>query len=158
MDKHTLFRRAVITILTLCSLNAIAAPSYTQVIQVVNFLANTALPDLGMTPTPVKLEFFNDATTKACWSTTLAYLADFTIRTGTGQSCAAQIHTMKISPIVVSSVLQTYSPALSVSFDLTKYSSQIMILQDTAPVFSTTTGLVSTPGTITTTIQAQLSS
>lgn len=159
MEMRSLLRHLII-IITLfpgfAAANEHRNLAYSQVIQIVNFLANTSIASTGMTPTSVKLEFFDDASGKACWTTTLAYQGDFTIRTGTGQNCSTPIHTITVTPIIVATVLQTYSGPVDVTIDTTKYSNQITIQQLTAPIFSTQSGLVTTPGTITSSIQAQL--
>lgn len=160
MEMRLLSRCIIVLIAIMFPFFAIASthPSlaYSQVIQIVNFLANTGIASPGMTPTSVKLEFFNNASGKPCWTTTLAYQGDFTIRTGTGQNCSTPIHTITVTPIVVATLLQTYDGPVDVTIDITKYSNQITLQQNNAPVFSAQSGLVTTPGTITSSIQAQV--
>ncbi len=134
---------------------ASAETAYLQVIQLVNFLANTAAASTGMTPTSVTVQFYDDASGKACWSTVLAYQADFTLRAGQGQACNTAVHQVTVTPVMVAGLLQTYTGPFTFNVDTTKYSNQIMLSQDTAPVFNTANGLVATPGTIKVDIQSQ---
>lgn len=137
------------------STTVLADTAYLQIIQLVNFLANTSAASTGMTPTSVTVQFYDDASGKACWSTVLAYQADFTLRAGQGQACNTAVHQVTITPVMVASLLQTYTGPYTFNIDTTKYSNQIMILQDTAPVFNTANGLVTTPGTIKVDVQSQ---
>lgn len=136
--------------------NAGEANGYLQTVQIINFLSNTALTNQGMTPTAVTIKFFNDTSGKACWTTTLAYQADFTLHSGLGQNCPTAITSLSVTPILVSNVLQTYSGPYTINLDMTKYAYQINIVQDVAPVFESTNGLVKTPGTITAQLQMQV--
>ena len=157
MTLLQLSRSALISLLLCFCLNSsVIAAAYLQVIQLVNFLANTNLSNMGMTPTSVTAQFYTASSSKPCWSTVMPYLADFTIRSGTGQNCTTAITKITILPSPVASLLQTYIGPIDINIDPTKYSSQIMIVQNTAPVFSSTSGLVTTPGTITSQAQAQL--
>lgn len=158
MDIRSLSKHFILaSLFVACPFAVHAAPkaTYLQVIQIVNFLSNINLSNPGLTPTSVTIQFIDSVTNKACWSSSLAYLADFTIRSGAGQNCPNLISEIKVTPIVVASVLQTYSGPYTIAIDPTKYSSQITINQATAPVFDSTNGLVTTPGTITADIQAQ---
>lgn len=128
---------------------------YLQVIQIVNFVANTGIASTGMTPTSVTVQFFDDSSGKPCWTTTLVYLGDFTLRAGPGQSCSSIVDHMIITPIPVATLLHTYAGPYTVNLDITKYSHQVTLVQDTAPVFDTASGLVATPGTIIADIQDQ---
>lgn len=134
-----------------CS-NSYAA--YLQTIQLVNLLANTTVTT-GMTPTAVTIQFYDDNSGKACWTTTLNYLADFTIHSGAGQSCATAITHLAVTPILVATVLQTYTGPYTVNIDGAKFATQITLIQATAPVFNTANGLVTTPGTIGSEVQDQ---
>lgn len=158
MDMQLRLRRflAIIVVVYSMLMMHTAQAAFLQVIQMVNFLANTGITNAGMTPTSVTLQFFDDSSGKPCWSTTLAYLADFTIHSGPGQNCPNLITTITVTPINVATLLATYSGPYTVMIDTTKYSSQITIEQATAPIFDTASGLVATPGTIKTAIQAQL--
>lgn len=152
----------LLPLLLLPALNAFAnqpaatAPSYLQVIQLVNFLSNTSIVNAGMTPTPVTIQFFDDNSGKPCWTTTLNYLSDFTIHSGPGQNCSTLIQELIITPSVVANLLQTYQGPYTVTLDTTKYSTQITILQDNAPIFDVASGLVATSGTIKVQTQAQV--
>lgn len=131
-----------------------AAP-FLQVIQIVNMLSNSVLTNPGMTPTSVTVAFTDSVTTRVCWSTILSYQSDFTLRTGPKQGCLNPVSQVTITPISVGGVLNTYSGPLVVPIDQTKYSTQITIVQDVAPIFDAASGLVSTPGTMQVNQQAQ---
>lgn len=128
---------------------------FLQVIQIVNMLSNSVITNPGMTPTSVTVAFTDSVTSKICWSTILTFQSDFTIRTGAKQGCLNPVSQVTITPIAVGGVLNTYSGPLTVPIDLTKYSTQITIVQNAAPVFDTTNGLISTPGTMQVNQQAQ---
>lgn len=162
MDIRSLFHRFIISLIfTLSPIITFANPqpslgaTYLQVIQIVNFLSNTSIADPGMTPTSVVVQFYDSATSKVCWTTSLAYLGDFTLHSGPGQNCTGLINQIKVTPNNVATLLQTYTGPYTINVDTTKYSSQITVTQATAPVFDTASGLVATPGTINADIQEQ---
>lgn len=130
---------------------------YTQSIQVVNLLANTLLPDPGMTPTSVLIRYYNGGS-EPCWSNTLSYQDDVTIHAGPTQGCLNKVFKVTITPMLVAGKLETYQGPITVDIDTTKYANQITIHQERAPVFDIQSGLVSSPGTIKAKIQAQFAS
>lgn len=149
--------------LSLCSTFALANNSFNgaldkgefnQAIQVVNLLANHTLPDAGMTPTPIIIKYYN-GDKQPCWIATLNYQDDYTIHAGPTQGCRTKVTSIEISPMVVAEKLKTYQSDVSVTIDITKYASQITVIQDLAPVFASSNGLVEKPGTLQVKLQAQ---
>lgn len=156
MEIKSLLRMGLLLVaMILPGISNAETTGYLQIIQLVNYLSNTTIPNSGMTPTSVTLQFFEDGASKACWTTTLAYQTDFTIHSGVGQNCTKQITTISVTPIMVASLLQTYNGPYTITVDTTKYALQMTILQDTAPIFDTASGLVATPGTIKVQVQGQ---
>lgn len=156
MEIKSLLRISLLLIaLILPGISKAETSGYLQIIQIVNYLSNTSITNSGMTPTSVNLEFFEETSTKPCWTTMLAYQTDFTIHSGAGQNCSKPITTITVTPIMVASLLQTYTGPYTITVDTTKYALQMTILQDTAPIFDTASGLVATPGTIKAQVQGQ---
>lgn len=129
--------------------------NFTQSIQVVNLLANHTLSDTGMTPTGVLIKYFNGGSSP-CWSTTLNYQNDATIHAGPTQGCQAKVNMIEIMPLLVADKLKTYQGPIKINIDTSKFASQITIIQEQGPLFDIKTGLVTTPGTFQTRVQAQL--
>lgn len=158
--KRISFIVGVLSCLFLASTSVAATTSdkqvgYLQIIQIVNYVANTGISNTGMTPTSVTVQFHDDSSGKPCWTTTLIYLADFTLRAGPGQSCTNIVDHLVVTPIPVATLLTTYAGPYTVNLDITKYAHQITLVQNTAPVFDTASGLVATPGTLSADIQDQ---
>jgi hypothetical protein len=128
--------------------------NFSQSIQVVNLLANNVLSDSGMTPTPIIVKYYN-GDKQPCWMATLNYQDDYTIHAGPTQGCRAKVTSVEISPTLVADKLKTYQVPVTLSIDTTKYAYQITIIQDHAPTFDSSNGLVEKSGTLQAKIQAQ---
>lgn len=148
-------------IITTCMSQAHAEPAYTnqftQEIHVVNLLANTDLPDPGMTPTAVVVDYYNGGSWP-CWTNHLTYRQDVTIHAGPTQGCREKVHRVVISPTLTADKIKTYQAPIYVEIDPSQYSTQIMVVQKTPPTFDTQTGLANISGTATTKTQAQFKS
>ena len=132
----------------------IHANQYNQTIYVANLLANNDLPAPGMTTTPVLVKYFNGAA-RPCWYLTINYQSDAIVHAGPGQGCAAKVTMIEITPLLVAEKLNTYGAPVTLNIDTTKFSNQVTILQQRAPVFDSASGLVTTPGSIKINYQAQ---
>lgn len=149
--------KAIVLATTICAIPAaMAEPNqFTQEIHVVNLLANTDLPDPGMTPTAIIVDYYNGSSWP-CWTNHLTYQQDVTIHAGPTQGCKAKVNRVVISPTLAADKIKTYVAPIYVEIDPRQYSTQIMVVQQTPPSFDTLTGLASTSGTATTRVQAQL--
>ncbi|MBA3660320.1 MAG: hypothetical protein H0W64_01185 [Gammaproteobacteria bacterium] len=136
------------------SLVTAQANNFIQSIQVVNLLANTTLPDPGMTPTTIIVKYYNNAS-YPCWVSTLSYQQDTAIHAGPTQGCVTKVNMVEITPLLVGEKLRTYQGPVQVQVDTSKYASQITVVQNQAPVFDPSNGLIVTPGTIKAKVQAQ---
>jgi hypothetical protein len=156
------------TVLTLCytalactSLHAAetgaARNQFTQEIHVVNLLANHDLPDPGMTPTAVIVDYYNGGSWP-CWTNHLAYHEDATIHAGPTQGCREKVTRVVISPTLTADKLKTYQAPFHIELEPAKYSTQIMIVQNTPPTFDSQTGLAIVSGTAKAQLQAQFKS
>lgn len=128
--------------------------NFTQSIQVVNLLANHNLDEVGMTPTPFIVQYYNGEK-QPCWIATLNYQDDYTIHTGPTQGCRTKVDTIEFIPTFVAEKLKPYDTPITLKLDLTKYAHQITIIQNTSPTFSSSTGLVTQAGTLQAKVQAQ---
>lgn len=118
-----------------------------QRIDVVNLLSNGG----GVTQTSVVVAFANEGSLP-CFTATLAFRGTITVWAGTGQACVNPITDVTITPIAASSeVPVVYEPPPLVSINATLYSTQLLINQNTAPIFDTTNGTLIATGTILTT-------
>jgi hypothetical protein len=154
LNMHT--RILALTILALVCVSANAKSSndaqtakgdYIQSVHVVNLLANSVIPDAGMTKTPITIRYYN-GNQWPCWSYTVNYQDDYTIHAGPNTGCVAKVDQVVIEPVLVADKLHTYVTPDRVYLDTSKYSSHIVVTQDQAPIFDTQSGLVTTPGTM----------
>lgn len=123
-----------------------------QRIDVVNLLSNGG----GVTQTSVVVAFGNEGALP-CFSTTLAFQGAITVWAGTGQSCVSPITNVTVTPLAASSdVPVVYEPPPPITVNATLYSTQILINQNTSPIFDTTNGTLITTGTVLTTTLSQL--
>lgn len=134
-------------VLSILSITALASKDLTtqhdiiQSIQVINLLANTELPNPGMTPTPVIIKYYNGRS-EPCWISKLNYQDDTTIHVGPWMGCVNKVTELVVTPVIVADKLKTYQSQLTIPVDLTKYSTQITLVQDEPPTFDTQSGLV----------------
>lgn len=129
-----------------------------QQIQIANMLYNmdATSSNPGVTPDSVVVKLFTAAApSTACYTATIAYQSSVSITTGTGQACTAAAATMTVAPVASATVGTVYTAPATYTFNA-DYTQQILIQQkpDLAspstqygPVFDTTNGLVTTPGT-----------
>ena len=132
---------------------ALAAPI--QRIDVVNMLWNPGGTGgaAGMTPTSV-IVAFNNGGSRACFTSTLLFQAGVTVLAGTGQPCVAAITSVTVTPVAGPAGL-VYAAPSAVSINGSYYTNQLIISNQTAPVFDTTNGAVATPGAVQVVIQGQ---
>ncbi len=130
------------------------ANQFTQEIHVTNLLANDELPDPGMTPTAILVDYYNGGQ-YPCWTNHLAYHEDVTIHAGPSQGCREKVSRIVISPTMTADKLKTYLAPFHVVIDTSKYATQIIVVQDTPPTFDAKTGLASISGTAKVKTQAQ---
>ena len=120
---------------------------YTQILHVVNLLANTGLADAGMTETPVIVKYYNGGA-NPCWTTTLNFRQDTVVHAGPGLGCDNKINQVIVMPSLVADKLKTYHGPASIEVDTTKYSTHLTMIQDQAPLFDNQNGLVASSGSI----------
>jgi len=144
-----IMRYIMLSLFTMCfSINAFAVNNYTQSIHVVNLLANTSLPEVGMTGTPVIVNYFN-GNSYPCWTTTLHFREDTTVHAGEAwMGCVAKINQVVVQPLLVVNKLKTYLGSDSVDIDTRKYATHLTIVQLDTPRFDELTGLVSHSGSL----------
>jgi hypothetical protein len=118
---------------------------YIQAIQITNYLADTTTGDTGITPTAVNVEYYINSV--VCWKNKLDYQDDVTIHAGPSQGCKTKVTKIVVTPLPVFDKLKVYAGAQTVTIGPADYVSQIIIVQDTAPVFDSH-GSVVTPGTL----------
>jgi hypothetical protein len=124
-----------------------ASIEHVQSVHVVNLLANSTIPDPGMTKTPIMVRFYN-GNTWPCWSFTINYQDDYVIYAGPNMGCVAKVTQIVIEPVLVADKLNTYRTPDRVYLDTTKYSSHVLITQEQPPLFDTQSGLVTSSGTM----------
>lgn len=149
----TLLAATLMTAPAYAAETTLAAP-FTQEIHVTNLLANDELPDPGMTPTAILVDYFNGGQ-YPCWTSHLAYHEDVTIHAGPSQGCREKVSRIVISPTMTADKLKTYLAPFHVEIDTGKYATQIIVVQNTPPTFDSKTGLASISGTAKVKTQAQ---
>ena len=125
---------------------------YTQVISINNALANKP-NEASATRTAINIEYFNGGA-NSCWQNILQFGEGVTIHAGPTQGCIAKVTRVVISPIAGKSKI--YEGTVNVYLDLNKFSNMITVKQDRAPIFNRDTGMVDTPGSVTTGIYTTL--
>jgi hypothetical protein len=127
---------------------------FTQSVYVANLLGNPNITDAGMTGTSIVVQYFT-SNSYPCWTSTLGYQEEVTIHAGPTQGCKTKVNKVVIIPIVMGDKLKTYEGPVSTDIDVSKFSSQIVVMQDQPPFFDENTGLVAKSGTIKLQVQSQ---
>ncbi len=126
---------------------------YQQTISIVNVLANTNLPDPGMTPTPIIVKYYNGGTLP-CWAAAVNYQDEYIAHAGPGLGCVNKINQIIIMPVVVAEKLAVYHGPVIINVDVSKFSTQIIISEEREPQFDAQSGLVSVQGSIRSQVQS----
>lgn len=151
MIKNGIVTHALLGILVSTKLFATAnAPI--QRIDVVNMLSNNGSQ---VTQTSVVLAFENGGSTP-CFTTTLAFQAATTVWAGTDQACGAGITGVTISPVAGPAGIVVYNAPTPPTLNSSLYSTQMIISQNTAPLFDASNGLIIAAGTAQVTTLSQL--
>lgn len=128
-----------------------------QQIQIANMLYNQDATGAnpGLTTDPVLVKFFTNGSANPCYSATVPFQGAIAVTSGTGQACSAAITTVSFTP-VASAVVGTIYNAPTNATLTSEYTQQLLIQQTTksgntsyGPIFDTTNGLVTTPGSVT---------
>ncbi|VVC75661.1 hypothetical protein AQUSIP_09510 [Aquicella siphonis] len=132
-----------------------AAGPISQSIQITNLLANTDLQDSTMTQTSVMVSAYNGGKSP-CWSAKVDYQNDYTFHVGPRLGCTDKIYQLVIDPIPVGGKLKTYTGPYGINIDVSKFATQIILVQDQKPEFDPLNGMIKTPGTMKAKVQMQL--
>ena len=116
----------------------------------VNLLSNNG----GITSTAVVVAFENGGSAP-CFTTTLAFQGAITVWAGIGQACVTTVTSITITPVAGLGGM-IYEPPNDLTINGLLYSTQIVISQNTAPVFDVSNGSLISSGTVLATIQSQL--
>lgn len=130
-----------------------SSTGYQQTISIMNVLANTNLPDPGMTPTPLIVKYYNGGTLP-CWTAAVNYQDEYIAHAGPGLGCVNKINQISIIPVVVAEKLAVYRGPLNIDIDVSKFSTQIIISEESEPQFDPRSGLVSAPGSMRSQVQS----
>ena len=149
---------------TLISTQSLASHQYANVtvtpiqqISVTNMLwnANGTGGAPGMTQTSVVVAF-NNGGSHPCYTTTLAFEGYYNLSVGTGLSCVAAVTSVSFTP-VAGPAGAVYTAPTNTSINGSYYTSQLIVSDNTDPVFDTTNGAVNTAGTVAVSYQGQFS-
>lgn len=134
---------SVLLALLISNLSMAAVNSPIQRIDVVNSLWNGT----GVLTQTAVIISFNNGGAEPCFTTTLAYQASATLWAGAGQACTTAVTSATITP--VNSIFDgLYQIPASTLINSNRYLTQMIINQNTAPVFSTNDGSITTAGTV----------
>lgn len=125
-----------------------------QRIDIVNNLWNSALGGSGgQTQTSVKIELDNGSPSP-CFTKILPFQGDITVYAGIGQSCINKVVAITVTPYLGPGTLTpSYDvPAGPSAINNTQYLTQIVISQNSAPVYDAINGSLIMKGTVLTTI------
>ena len=118
---------------------------------------------IGVTGTAVTVKLFPTGSSTACATLTLPFQGVGTAAVGPGNACKTAVDTITVAPIAATTIGTVYSAPANYTVDPNDYNIQIMVKQRDAaaptyygPVFSTSNGIVATPGTAVIVSQAHL--
>lgn len=138
-------------LLASANLNA-TANSPVQRIDVANLLWNNVIGGNGGSTKVAVIADFANGGSIPCFSTTLASQGSITVWAGQGQPCTTAITSVTITPLDSPSGLGTvYQAPPDTPINTSLYSTQLSVIQNTAPVFDPENGALISPGTSTTT-------
>lgn len=133
-----------------------AATAPVQRVDVVNLLAHSKSAP-GVTASPVTVKFFTSTSaTTPCATSTLPYDGATSIFAGTGLACTTAITNISVTPLVGPGNIVAYSALTGSGGNFTatgKFSTQLEIIEGTAPTFTAANGALASAGTVSITQQ-----